>query len=250
MKIAVIGVGVVGSHMAKDIVGAGHRAFLYDPPRGPLDSKDDINNCDAAFVCVGTPALPDGSADMSQIEDVFSWLNVPVAIVRSTIPPGTKFPSWVAFSPEFIGEGVNAPYNAMKQPPFVIIGADSPNTQEDAANVFAHLYNAECEFVFLDLITAQVAKYAENYFLALKVTYSNELYNICQKLGANFCQMMSAVTHDYRIGRSHTHVYRDKRGWDGRCLPKDTSALLRSVGADTAPLLASMIQINEAQRHA
>lgn len=245
-RIAVVGCGVVGMHMVTDIERAGHVCVRQDPARG-WDDRAAVNACEAAFVCVGTPELPDGRADVSQIAAVFSWLRVPVAIIRSTIPPGTPVPDWAVFSPEFIGEGVAAPYNAMRQPPFLILGG-TPAARARAAAVCAGLYNAECEFVFTDLVTAQVAKYAENYYLALKVTWANELYDICDAVGADFPQMMAAVTHDYRIGRSHTHVYPDARGWGGRCLPKDTAALLATVGPEVAQLLAALREINARQR--
>lgn len=248
MKLAVIGLGVVGRHMRADIERAGHTCLTYDIVGEGHATRAQINTCDAAFVCVGTPATPEGEADLSAIAAVFAWLDVPVAIIRSTVPPGTtdQLPRAV-FCPEFIGEGVNPPYLAMRQPPFVILGG-APELRALAADVFARLYNSECETIFVDAVTAEVCKYAENYFLALKVTWANELYDICQAVGADFPAMMNAVTHDYRIGRSHTHVYPDRRGFDGRCLPKDTAALLARVGRETAPLLLTVIQINEARR--
>ena len=247
MKYGIVGYGVVGRHMEQDIRRSGHECPMYDI-KG-IDTREDVNACDAVFVCVGTPQGADGQADLSAIHDVFTWLRVPVAIVRSTVPPGTtdRLPGHVVFCPEFIGEGVNPPYSAMRQPPFLIIGG-KPEARERARVAFAHLYNSECEFIYTDAVTAEVAKYAENYFLALKVTWANEMFDICQAVGADFGQMMGAVTHDYRIGRSHTHVYPDDRGWDGRCLPKDTAALLDAVGADIAPLLAEVRRINRRQR--
>lgn len=259
MQLAIVGYGVVGRHMASDVRWAGHECRVYDvrPVEGAA-TQDEINACEAAFVCVPTPQGPGGAADLSAIDDVFSWLRVPVAIIRSTVPPGTterlqrqgvgpQSTQAVAFVPEFIGEGVNAPYSAMRQPPFLIIGGEEW-ARDRAGEVLAGLYNSECEFVHTDATTAEVAKYAENFFLALKVTWANELYDICERVGADFGQMMAAVTHDYRIGRSHTHVYPHNRGWDGRCLPKDTAALLARVGEDTAPLLAALRRVNEEQR--
>lgn len=245
MKLGVAGYGIVGKHMAHDIKQSQNEMVVYDI-KG-LGSREDMNSCDAVFVCVGTPVAADGSCDASAIAEVFSWLKAP-AIIRSTVPPGTSEKYGAVFVPEFIGEGVNAPYSAMRQPPFVIIGG-APKKREFAGQVLSTLYNAECEFIYTDARTAEVCKYAENYFLALKVLWANELYDICEKNGADFGQMMTALTHDYRIGRSHTHVYKDRRGFDGRCLPKDTSALLSAVGEDTAPLLAAAIRINKERWH-
>lgn len=264
MKIAVVGMGVVGTHMAADIERAGHICAQYDiaPRNGKRwATREEVNACDAAFVCVSTPQGKDGACDLSAIDEVFEWLRVPVAIIRSTIPPGTTDriqysspilngkgdPYCVVFSPEFIGEGVNAPYNAMRQPPFIIIGGDA-EARKAAGNVFAKLYNAECAFIYMSAVSAEVAKYTENYFLATKVTLFNEVYDICQAVGADFNDVVAGVTHDYRIGRSHTHVYPDNRGWGGRCLPKDTAALLALVGEDTAPLLAAVRRVNDQHR--
>ncbi len=252
MKIGVVGFGVVGRHMAEDIKRAGQDLAVYDI--FGAGTREEINACEAAFVCVSTPQAADGSCDLTAIRDVFSWLNVPVAIIRSTVLPGTTLGFWnhadpddpmaIVFSPEFIGEGVNAPYSAMRQPPFIIIGAIHQAASEKARNVFAHLYNSECEFIYTDTTSAELIKYFENIFLATKVTLFNEFYDICYALGGDWGQVVNGLTHDYRIGRSHTHVYPDKRGFDGRCLPKDTAALLALVGADTAPLLAAMIAAN------
>lgn len=247
MKIGIVGYGVVGKHLHKDLDGK-CEVLTYDL-KGKHNTRDEINECDAVFVCVGTPMGNDGKADLTALYDVFGWLRVPLAMIRSTIPPGTTARiahSWdggVVFIPEFIGEGVNPPYVSMKQPPFLIIGGDYIGHAK-AYEVLPHLYNSECEFILVDAATAEVAKYAENYFLALKVSWANELYDICDKVGANFPAMMNAVTHDYRIGKSHTHVYKDKRGWSGRCLPKDLNALRARVGADVAPLLDALIKVN------
>lgn len=253
MKFGVVGYGVVGRHMATDIERAGHECVVYDPFYFiHSETRELVNECDAAFVCVSTPQGANGAADTRAIDDVFSWLRVPVAIIRSTVPPGTTdnlvtelpYGCEVAFVPEFIGEGVNAPYNAMRQPPFLIVGGGSYHTIE----ALRHLYNSECEIIHIGALEAEIAKYAENYYLALKVTWANELYDICQSLDADFAQMMAAVTHDYRIGRSHTHVYPDDRGWGGRCLPKDLRALRSVVGVENAPLLDAVIRVNARQR--
>ncbi len=252
MNIAVIGYGVVGHHMALDVERAGHKCVAYDIRGTVPGTRQEVNACAAAFVCVSTPPLPDGRCDTSAIDDVFSWLRVPVAIIRSTVPPGTTLgldtDCLTGFIPEFIGEGVNAPYNAMRQPPFLIVGTDSDAARKAVTAVLAKLYNSECEFVCMSSVSAEMAKYAENYALAVKVTWANEVYDLCGVVGADFDKVMNGVTHDYRIGRSHTHVYPDSRGWGGRCLPKDTAALLALVGEENAPFLAAVRRVNELHR--
>lgn len=261
MKIGVIGYGVVGQHMSAEVVRSGHDVIIYDKFKDGLDGEARrmlINGCDAAFVCVSTPAASNGACDWSAVADVFEWLLVPVAIIRSTIPPGTTEalvrlgidklnPAKIVFVPEFIGEGVNPNYVGLRQPPFLIIGG-RPMARRLAGQVFNTMYNSECEQIFVSSAEAELAKYAENYFLALKVSWANEVYEACRHFGAEYESVMGAVTHDPRIGRSHTHIYDGQRGWGGRCLPKDTSALLQAAGPERLPLLQALITVNAIHR--
>lgn len=257
MKIGLVGNGVVGKHVAKDILNASNTLVIYDKFQQEFNSEKDrseINTCDAVFVCVGTPQRETGEPDFDSIVEVMDWLKVPIILIRSTILPGTTemlskmHKADMVFIPEFIGEGVNAPYNNMKQPPFLIVGGE-PQAQQKATEVLSHIYNSECEFVYCSSKEAEVAKYAENYFLALKVTWVNEIYDICSFYQVDYQKTMNTLTHDYRIGKSHTFVFKDKRGFDGRCLPKDTAALLWDAGDKVAPLLAFIRSINEGRRN-
>ena len=269
MKIGIVGHGVVGKHMQKDIEASGQEVAIFDPayyhPGGDRAAMDEVNACSAAFVCVPTPMDVDGSVSMGAIYSTFEWLDVDIAIIRSTVPPGTVFElatrleegrgTSVVFSPEFIGEGVNPPYLQVSQPPFMIIGGNDPARMR-AAEVYQTIYNSECELIFMEGLEAEVTKYAENYFLATKVTWVNEMYDICGELGADHHIVLNALGHDPRIGRSHMHVYENDRGWGGKCLPKDTMGLLRAVGGKlfnvkepgVAPLLAAVILINALHR--
>ena len=132
----------------------------------------------------------------------------------------------------------------MSQPPFLILGGETADCQR-AAQALSGIYNSECEFVFMSAREAEIAKLAENYFLALKVSWANEVYEVCQRFNASYERMMAGLTHDYRIGRSHTHVYRDNRGWSSKCLDKDLPGLLAQTGPDIAPLLAAVIRTND-----
>lgn len=248
MRYGVVGYGVIGKHMVRDIESTGQEARFYDPAY-PAWSKNDINECDCAFVCVPTPAGQDGALDMSIIYDVFEWLKVPVAIIRSALAIGTadRLLSQghnVVVCPEFIGEGVRPPYVAMAQPPFLILGGATVDTAR-AIQCLSRLYNSECEFITMPAREAEIVKLAENYFLALKVTWANEIYEICRHFGTSYDRVMGALVHDYRIGPSHTHVYRDNRGWSSKCLNKDVPGLLAQAGHGTAPLLAAVIRTND-----
>jgi len=249
MRYGVIGYGIVGKHMVRDIESAGHEAVIYDPGFIEYgDTRDAVSECDCVFVCVSTPASDNGALDMRQIEEVFRWLVAPIAVIRSTLAIGTG--DWltnqghhVVVCPEFIGEGVRPPYVAMAQPPFLILGGTRSACMR-AIQSLSRLYNSECEFIQMSAREAEIAKLAENYFLALKVTWANEVYEICQLFAADYNRVMGGLVHDYRIGRSHTHVYRDARGWSSKCFDKDLPGLLAHASS-SAPLLKKLIDVNE-----
>ena len=212
MRLAVIGLGVVGRHMRADIERAGHTCLTYDIVGEGHATREEINTCDAAFVCVGTPATPQGTGGPERDRGrVRLWLDVPwrLSARRSRRERPISCPG-PCFARSSSARALNPPYLAMRQPPFVILGGRLTYGAR-AADVFARLYNSECETILVDAVTAEVCKYAENYFLALKVT-GQRVYDIRQAVGADFPAMMNAVTHDYRIGRSHTHVHPDRRG--------------------------------------
>jgi UDPglucose 6-dehydrogenase len=185
-----------------------------------------------------------------EIYDVFEWLKVPIAIIRSALAIGTTdrlrdLGHNVVVCPEFIGEGVRPPYVQMAQPPFLILGGATVDCTR-AIQCLSRLYNSECEFITMTGREAEIVKLAENYFLALKVTWANEMYEICRYFGASYDRMMGGLVHDYRIGRSHTHVYRDNRGWSSKCLNKDVPGLLQQAGGSAiAPLLSALLDVNE-----
>jgi len=253
MRYGVVGYGVVGQHMAQDVISARQYVSVYDPgyPEFSTDgARRAINECHCAFVCVPTPLEAEGGQlDMRFVYDVFTWLKVPVAIIRSALAIHTAdnlvargHP--VVVSPEFIGEGVRPPYVAMSQPPFMILGGTKPDTAR-AIQCLSRLYNSECEMITMSAKEAEIAKLVENYFLALKVTWANEVYEMCRFHNASYDAVMGGLVHDYRIGRSHTHVYADNRGWSSKCLNKDLPGLLGQVGASIAPLLAAVIRTND-----
>jgi UDPglucose 6-dehydrogenase len=255
MRFGIVGYGVVGRHLGADVLRAGQPLVIYDKFDARYDNTQAaVNGCDLVFVCVSTPPGLDGRCDVSAVDDVFTWLRAPLAVIRSTVAVGTTDRLQaqtggraVVFCPEFIGEGVNAPYNHMAQPPFLVLGG-APFATHAAAQALGYLYNAECRLFTTDARTAECIKYAENAFLATKVTFFNEWFDICRALGANWQDFVGGLTLDYRIGASHTQVHEDDRGWGGRCLPKDTAALLAHVGPETAPLLAAVRAVNDAHR--
>jgi UDPglucose 6-dehydrogenase len=205
-------------------------AVVYDEPLG-IGSRDELTGCDAAFVCVPTPAAEDGSCDTRIVEEVLQWLEAAVIIIRSTVPVGftdsqvQKSGKRIVFQPEYYGESTAHPFADLSARSWMTFGG-SPADVRLAVKVYQSVCNAEVKFVMIDSRTAELAKYMENCFLALKVTFCNEFHDIAQAYGVDYNVLREAWLEDPRIGRSHTFVYEDNRGFSGKCLPKDLNAMI------------------------
>lgn len=240
IKVAIIGYGYVGKAYHKVFP----EALVYDPFTKDIksSSKEEVNKCELAIICVPTPTSEDGkSCDTSIVEGTFEWLETPLILIKSTVKPGTtaklqkKYPKLnIAFSPEYIGEGgYFIPYWIYPHPTdpqyhdFMIIGGDKKVTSK-ILNIFIRKLGAHVKYMQTDTKTAEVIKYMENVFLATKITLVNEFYDICEALGVDYNEAREGWLMDSRIGRSHTGVFVDKRGFEGKCLPKDLKAFISS----------------------
>jgi len=229
-KVGVVGAGVVGSAMQRL---CGPETVMYDTKPGHDQDKAAINACDVVFVCVPTPMAPDGSCDSSIVEDVVSWVEAPLIILRSTVSPGTtdrlakKYNRQIVFQPEYLGETPAHMFGNMAERTFVVLGG-TVEAVSRAADFYKHYYNAMVHFYFCDAITAEVAKYMENSFYAVKVTFVNEFYDIAKAHGVDYNTLREIWLADTRISRDHTFVYPDSRGFSGKCLPKDVNAIVKS----------------------
>jgi UDPglucose 6-dehydrogenase len=229
-RVGIVGSGVVGTAVAA-LFGARHDVVIYDEPKR-VGSRADINTCDYAFICVPTPMLPDGRCDTSIVEEVVSWISRRLTVIcHSTVEVGTTsrlsavHPRLV-FSPEYYGEGISHPLQDLSRHAFVILGGDNRQALEAASQLYQTVYNSQVRIFKTDATTAEVVKYMENAYLATKVTFCNEMYDFCQANGVDYDVAREMWLLDERIGRSHTFVYPGARGFNGKCLPKDTAALL------------------------
>jgi len=196
----------------------------------------------AILIAVGTPARDDGSADLSFVEDVgrgiATHLNgYKVIVTKSTVPVGTgerlrdlitrHAPPSARFdmvsNPEFLREG--AAVEDFMRPNRVVIGADSPQAEAIMRDLYRPLYLIETPFVFTDVATAEMIKYASNTFLATKVSFINEVANLCERVGANVQVVAKAMGLDHRIGSKFLHA---GPGYGGSCFPKDIAALIQT----------------------
>lgn len=232
--IAIIGLGYVGSAYQKLFP----EASIYDPPKGFTD-KHKVNECELAIICVPTESKKDGSCDTSIVEKTVAWLKTPLILIKSTVPPGTtkylkkKYRKRICHSPEYIGEGKYyvAPWKYphptdILHHNFMIIGGN-PEDREEILQYFLPVLGPDKFYYHVDETTSELIKYMENAWGAAKVTFCNEFYEIAKRFNIDYGQLREGFLLDSRVERMHTAVFKNKRGFSGKCFPKDLSALIK-----------------------
>jgi len=216
------------------------------------------------FIAVGTPSSDDGSADLKFVEEVAKEIarfmdGYKVVVVKSTVPVGTcrrvkqmikdHQPRPAAFdivsNPEFQREG--SAIEDFMRPDRVTIGAESEQAIAIMKDIYSALYLIETPFVITSLETAEMIKYAANAFLATKVSFINEIANVCELMGADVHHVARAMGLDGRIGKKFLHP---GPGYGGSCFPKDTRALARMAHEKGYwfKVLDAVIQVNDEQK--
>jgi UDPglucose 6-dehydrogenase len=230
------------------------------------DLKSAVEKSKVVFFAVGTPPKEDGSPDMSYYqqaaEDVAGAINdYKVLVTKSTVPVGTG--KWlksfvaerltngatfgVASNPEFLREG--AAIQDFMRPDRVVIGSNEPEAIEVMKELYRPLYLIETPIVITSLEAAELIKYAANAFLATKITFINEVANLCDAIGCDVHDVARGMGMDNRIGRKFLHP---GPGYGGSCFPKDTRALTTvadQFGVETR-IVDAVIEANEFQRQA
>jgi UDPglucose 6-dehydrogenase len=228
------------------------------------DIASAIRSALAVFIAVGTPSRGDGSANMAYVEDVAETISknlndYKVIVTKSTVPVGTgerlkeiigkNLKEQVDFdivsNPEFLREG--SAIEDFLRPNRVVVGASSQQAVAIMKDLFRPLYLLETPFVVTDVATAELIKYASNAFLATKISFINEMANLCERVGADVRLVAKGMGLDGRIGSKFLHP---GPGYGGSCFPKDTTALLqiaKEKGYDLE-LLKAVIQVNARQR--
>ena len=214
------------------------------------DLREAMAGADAVFIAVGTPSRHgDGEADMSYVyavaQEIGARLNHPAVIVtKSTVPVGTgdvverlimKAGSRnlvsVVSNPEFLREG--SAIADFENPDRVVIGTESPWAQQVMLQIYAPIVEKNIPVVLTKRRTAELIKYAANSFLATKITYINEMADLCERVGADITDLSLGMGLDHRIGSSFLNA---GPGYGGSCFPKDTLALLRTAQDVGVPL--------------
>jgi UDPglucose 6-dehydrogenase len=217
------------------------------------------------FLAVGTPPLPDGSPDLSFVEaaarSIGDHMNgYKVVVTKSTVPIGTgehirkliterqkaKVNFGVVSNPEFLREG--AAINDFMRPDRVVIGSRDEEAIAIMKDLYRPLYLIEAPFVITSLEAAELTKYAANAFLATKISFINEIANLCDRIGCDVHDVARAIGMDKRIGSKFLHP---GPGFGGSCFPKDTRALASVAKQfDSESLIVdAVIQVNDKQRH-
>lgn len=229
--------------------------------------SDGLASAEIVFIAVGTPMGDDGSADLQYVLSVANRLGEemtqPLVIVdKSTVPIGTadkvkatielaqqkrgvNIPFWVVSNPEFLKEG--AAVEDFMKPDRVVVGADADEAMEKMRILYAPFLHNRDRFIGMDIRSAEMTKYAANAMLATKISFMNEIANICERVGADVNQVRVGIGSDNRIGYSFIYP---GAGYGGSCFPKDVKALKKiaeEVGYK-AQLITSVEEVNNAQK--
>ena len=236
-KIGIMGVGMVGGALKRYLEKKqGIELFLYDKGQN-LGSPAEVNKAEIVFICVPTPYLRDGGGfDLSYVEDAFNMLeSEKVVVIKSTVLPGTtamfqqKYPQHkVLMNPEFLTE--ETADQDMAYPDRQIVGY-TEQSHSMAGDVMQLLPLAPFERI-LPSTEAELVKYFGNTWFSVKVSFANQMYDLCQALDIDYDRMVEAAAADKRIGRTHLNIFhKGGRGYGGKCLPKDIKALIQLADA-------------------
>jgi UDPglucose 6-dehydrogenase len=231
------------------------------------DIEEAVKNNTVIFIAVGTPPAEDGSADLQYVvsvaRDIGKYINgYKVIVDKSTVPVGTGQMVKKVINEEMRKRGVNHTFDVVSNPEFlregaairdfthpdrVVIGAESEKATEIMKDVYRVLYINETPFIVTNIETAELIKYASNAFLATKISFVNELSELCEKVGANIQHVSKGMGMDGRIGSKFLHV---GPGYGGSCFPKDTQALANIANKYDCKLsiVESTIKANEKQK--
>jgi UDPglucose 6-dehydrogenase len=229
-----------------------------------LDLAASTPKADAVFIAVGTPSRRgDGFADLSYVhkaaEEIAEVMEgYTVIVTKSTVPVGTgseveaiirrirpDADFSVVSNPEFLREG--AAIMDFKRPDRIVVGAEDERAKKVMRELYRPLYLNETPIVFTNRATSELIKYAANAFLATKITFINEMADICEKVGANVQEVAKGIGLDGRIGSKFLHA---GPGYGGSCFPKDTLALVRTAQVYEAPtrIVEAVVAINDARK--
>jgi UDPglucose 6-dehydrogenase len=225
-----------------------------------------VGEADAVFIAVGTPSRRgDGHADLSYVYDAAREIagavrGYTVIVTKSTVPVGTgdeveriiretnaSADVEVVSNPEFLREG--AAISDFKRPDRIVVGTESERAKEVMTEVYRPLYLNQAPLLFTGRRTSELIKYAANAFLAVKITFINEIADLCEQVGANVQEVARGIGLDNRIGGKFLHA---GPGYGGSCFPKDTTALVKTAQDYNTPLriVETVVAVNDQRKRA
>ena len=294
MRVAVIGMGYVGLVTASCLAESGNEVAGMDVDEGKIarlrqgevpiyepgleelvkhnlrDQRltfttslpEAVGQAEVIFICVGTPSLPDGEADLSSlwaVGEALAELCRPeqLIVIKSTAPVGTNRQLWermrrragftfdVATNPEFLKEG--AAVEDFMKPDRVVVGVRTKRAEELLQQLYAPFLRAGQPFLVMSPESAEATKYVANAFLATKISFINEMANLCEQLGADINDVRRGIGYDKRIGFQFLHP---GVGFGGSCFPKDLQALAALGRQQGLPLriVEAVLEVNERQK--
>jgi UDPglucose 6-dehydrogenase len=227
------------------------------------DVEDAIGRSEVAFIAVGTPPGEDGSADLRHVLAVAEEIGKAmkremVVVTKSTVPVGTaakvgecvakhaKFPFHVVSNPEFLKEG--AAVDDFMKPDRVVLGADTDHARSVMTELYAPFVRTGRPIIFMDIPSAEMTKYAANAMLATRISFMNDVANLCERVGANVDLVRKGIGSDDRIGSAFLFP---GPGYGGSCFPKDVKALVRTAREQGTCLriLEAVEAVNQDQKH-
>ena len=234
-KIGIIGQGFVGNAVYQKFKEY-YEVLTYDLDETKCNSTfDKVAKCDYVFTCLPTPMNEDGSCNTDIVEGVIKQIDeigwAKGIVVKSTIVPGTtqrwndEYKTNIVFNPEFLTER-----NAVKDyenQNRIILGGPRPTTTY-LKRIFSKVF-PKAHIIKTDSTHAEMVKYLTNTFLSVKVSFANEIYEMCDELDIDYDKVIEYATYDERLGKSHWNVpgHDGDRGFGGHCFPKDLSALIK-----------------------
>ena len=266
MKIGIIGNGFVGSALMHGFILHVDDIMIYDkdPMRSTHTMSELVKSSDVIFVCVPTPMFESGECDLSIVESVVSELSQyeeissKVAVIKSTVVPGTvemlaqRYSNMsFVFNPEFLTER-KARLDFINTSR-IVLGSDKARALDAVENLY-RLRFPYTKIIKTDFGTAQLIKYMANCFFATKVSFMNEMYQICEAIEGDWDKALEGFISDGRIGNSHIDVpgHDGDLGFGGKCFPKDINAMIKraeELGVDPSVMKGAWEKNTEIRSH-
>lgn len=244
-KHIIVGYGNIGKHIEKEFLSIKEEFDIYD--KYQLEhSFATSRTYQIAFICVPTELIDNKKGlDISAVEDAIETVRASVYVIKSTVPVGTcemlknKYQKNIVHSAEYYG----TTKDSSESPDWLLLGGSKKDCSR-VAELYQRVKSGKFRIKFTDTKTSELAKFMENCFLALKVTFCAEFFDIAQKFGISYPELREIFIMDERMGDSHTYINPNQPYYTSHCLNKDPNGLMAQA-KELSPLINKMIEINK-----